>query len=89
MIQPEYGLAENTTGVAEEDTADFDATKQEENPSNTAEIEGDMNNDLEEEDVPPIVPGDSQLPNNDFCFTEDDFMESVTGINNITRHRGI
>ena len=28
------------------------------------------------------------FPNNDFCFTEDDFIEFVNNINDATRHRG-
>ena len=27
------------------------------------------------------------FPNNDFCFTEDDFIESINNINDATRHR--
>ena len=28
------------------------------------------------------------MPNNDFCFTNDDFIEYRTGINDATRHQG-
>ena len=38
---------------------------------------------------PSTVPQDDiELPNNDFCFTEDDFLQSFTVMNDTTRHRG-
>ena len=68
------------------DSADYDATNEEEDPLNPADIEGDANDDdASEADLPELIP----LPNNDFCFTEDDFLESVTGMNDATRHRGV
>ena len=30
---------------------------------------------------------DNSHPNNDFCFTEDDFIDSVNNMNDATRHR--
>ena len=60
------------------DSADYDATNEEEDPLNPADIEGDANND----DDPASEAGPQDpisLPNNDFCFTEDDFLELVEG----------
>ena len=32
---------------------------------------------------------DEALPNNDFCFTEDDFLEAQANMNEATRHIGV
>ena len=70
------------------DSADYDATNEEEDPLNPADIQGDVNDDDDPaSDAGPQDP--VSLPNNDFCFTEDDFLESVTGMNDATRHRGV
>jgi len=62
------------------------------------EESADNNTINKEEDVldPILIEGDIEeqadleaMPNNDFCFTEDDFLESVTEMNDATRHRGV
>ena len=85
MIRTEFGPAENSTAATEVDSADYDATNEEEDPLNPADIEGHANDD----DDPASEADPQSLPNNDFCFTEDDFLESVTGMNDATRHRGV
>ena len=34
-----------------------------------------------------VCQDDNSHPNNDFCFTEDDFIDSVNNMNDATRHR--
>ena len=34
-----------------------------------------------------MIENSDSFPNNDFCFTEDDFIESINNINDATRHR--
>ena len=41
--------------------------------------EDDLNEDIENEEA---------TPNNDFCFTNDDFVEYRTQVNDATRHQG-
>ena len=85
-------MAENTTAVTtttnslsegstvnNEESADHDATNEEEDVLDHIRMEGDI-----EEQADPEA-----MPNNDFCFTEDDFLESVTEMNDATRHRGV
>ena len=49
-------------------------------------------NSLDEDDVLEVEENDlnnsESLPNNDFCFTKDDFIESINNINDATRYRG-
>ena len=57
------------------------------------EVEGYINpNSLDEDDVLEVEENDlnnsESLPNNDFCFTKDDFIESINNINDATRYRG-
>ena len=68
--------------AATNDTANYDAVIEEEDVLDPAQIEGEPDNAPDPEDEDP-----TQLPNNDFCFTEDDFLESVTNMNDATRHR--
>ena len=67
--------------------------------SNPSTFEGDvvgtMDSDvLEEELLADLQPQDEigeeedLTPNNDFCFTEDDFLEARTNMNEATRHAG-
>jgi len=65
--------------VNNEESADHDATNEEEDVLDSIRIEGYI-----EEQADPEA-----MPNNDFCFTEDDFLELVTEMNDSTRHRGV
>ena len=42
----------------------------------------------EEDDVNEEVENEEAMPNNNFCFTNDDFMEYCTELNNAIRHQG-
>ena len=51
---------------------------------NPNSIGGDNLLEVEEDNL-----NNSELfPDNDICFTEDDFIESINNINDVTRHRG-
>jgi len=71
-------LSEGST-VNNEERADHDATNEEEDVLDGIQIEGSIEEQANPED----------MPNNDFCFTEDDFLESITKMNDSTRHRGV
>ena len=62
--------------------SNVDAINEEEDVLNPAQIDGDNDNAPDPEDQDP-----THLPNNDFCFTEDDFLESLSNMNDATRHR--
>ena len=64
------------------DTANLDATNEEEDVLDPAQIDDNNDNAPDPEDEDP-----AHLPNNDFCFTEDDFLESLSNMNDATRHR--
>ena len=81
-------MDENTTTTTEEDSVGYDATNEEEDPSNLADIEWVVNGDKEVDPdaTSSTVPQDDiELPSNDFCFIEDDFLQSVTGMNESTK----
>ena len=82
-------MAENTTSVIEEDSIKFEDMNKEEDSLYPTQIKGDANNNIEEEYFLPPFPNDSQPLNNNFCFTKDDFLESVTRMNDTTRNRGV
>ena len=82
-------MAENTTAamtttnylskgstVNNEESADHDATNDEENILDPIRIEGGLEERADTE----------ATPNTDFCFTKDVFLESITEINDATRH---
>ena len=57
------------------------------------EVEDYINqNSLDKDDLLEVevtyLNNSKSFPNNDFCFTEDDFIEFVNNINDATRHRG-
>ena len=57
------------------------------------EVEDYINqNSLDKDDLLEVeetyLNNSESFPNNDFCFTEDDFIEFVNNINDATRHRG-
>ena len=65
------------------------------NPSTFAGDIGTTDSDVLEEDLladsqPQDEIGEEEdfTPNNDFCFTEDDFLEARTNMNEATRHAG-
>ena len=41
-----------------------------------------------DDDVDALSIAEAKTPNNNFCFTEEDFLETQTQINNATRHLG-
>ena len=62
-----------------EDLAVMDAVTKEEDTLNTVEMT--MEDDCQDKDSI-----DNSHPDNDFCFTEDDFIVSVNNMNDATRH---
>ena len=64
------------------DTVDLDATIEEEDVLDPAQIEDNDDNVLVADNEDPI-----HIPNNDFCFIEDDFIESLNNINGVIKHR--
>lgn len=78
-------MAENNSAVTEIDSADYDARNKEEDPLIPADIKGDAN-DNEDPDSETGHQDPNHLPNNDLYFTDDVFLETVTGMNNTTRH---
>ena len=67
--------------IASDDPAAEDAVEEDEDNLQaiiTAVGVGDTNQDTEESDH----------PNNDFCFTEADFIETRTAMNDAMRHQG-
>ena len=85
-----FGSAENITATMVENSAEYDATNEEEESLNPADVEGGANDDKEVDPdaTSSMVPrDDSKVPNNEFCFTEDDFLQSVIGMNDTTRHQ--
>ena len=74
---------DNTSSVVNdeaEDPAIIDAVTEEEDTLNPMEMM--MEDDCQDKDSI-----DNSHPDNDFCFTEDDFIDSVNNINDATRHR--
>ena len=66
-----------TGDTATGDPAALDAVEESEDMEAAEE---NMNEEAEE--------SEDAMPNNDFCFTNDDFIEYRTGINDATRHQG-
>ena len=64
-----------------DNTANVDAINEEEDVLDTVQIYDNTDNAKDPEDEDP-----AHLPNNDFCFTEDDFLESLSNMNDTTRH---
>ena len=62
------------------DTANLDATNEEEDVLDPAQTDDNNDNAPDPEDEDP-----AHLPNNDFCFTGDDFLECVTNMIDSTR----
>ena len=67
--------------------------------SNCSTIEGDVVGTIDSDVLAEELLADIQsqdeteeeedfTPNNDFCFTEDDFLEARTNMNKATRHAG-
>jgi len=65
----------NTTEISELDPTAQDAVQEEED----IVPEDDLNEDVENEEA---------TPNNYFCFTNNDFVEYLTQVNDATRHQG-
>ena len=88
QVSTETDNSTTTTLTAElstvDDASNLDAINEEEDVLDPAQIvDGDNDNAPDPEDEDP-----ANLPNNDFCFTEDDFLESLSNMNDATRHRG-
>ena len=87
QVSTETDNSTTTTLTAElstvDDASNLDAINEEEDVLDPAQIvDGDNDNAPDPEDEDP-----ANLPNNDFCFTEDDFLESLSNMNDATRHR--
>ena len=64
------------------DTANLDATNEEEDVLDPTQIDDNDDNAPDPEDEDP-----AHLPSKDFCLTEDDFLESLSNVSDATRHR--
>ena len=65
-----------------DNTSNIDAINEEEDVLDPVQIDGNNGNVPDPEDEDP-----AHVPNNNFCFTEDDFLESLSNMNDATRHR--
>ena len=72
-------LLSKCSTINNEKITDHDATNEEEDILYAIRIEGCI-----EEQADP-----ESIPNNDFCFTEDKFLESITEMNDATRHHAV
>ena len=70
----------------------FDAVVEAEDHSDPSRLIAEDGSDDDNFEADCIVPGTDEpsllLPNNDFCFTEEDFLEQRNDMNNATRHQG-
>lgn len=72
---------DSTSEQLEDAAAAQDAVEEEEDPLNLAMLQEDSPADAAEN-------AEAALPNNDFCFSEEDFLETRRMMNDATRHRG-
>mmetsp|Transcript_2306 Transcript_2306/g.2447 ORF Transcript_2306/g.2447 Transcript_2306/m.2447 type:complete len:93 (-) Transcript_2306:1483-1761(-) len=74
---PTVTVVSNSTN----NTTNDDDVIEEDDGLDPVQVEDDNDNALDPDNEDP-----THLPNNVFCFTDDDFLESVTNMINVTRH---